>query len=44
MKILEIASASSSLGEKKSEAKLVRKIIRCLPRRFDMKVRTIEEA
>ena len=33
-----------SLGEKISEEKLVRKILRSLPKRFDMKFTTIEEA
>jgi len=33
-----------SLGEKLSNEKLVRKILRSLPKRFDMKVTTIEEA
>ena len=32
MKILEIASASSALGEKMLEANMVRKILRSLPR------------
>ncbi|XP_050919533.1 uncharacterized protein LOC127137087 [Lathyrus oleraceus] len=44
MIILEIANSSSALGEKMSEEKLVRKIIRSLPKKFDIKVTTIEEA
>ncbi|XP_050875764.1 uncharacterized protein LOC127079425 [Lathyrus oleraceus] len=44
MNIIEIANVSSALGEKMSEAKLVRKILRFLPKRFDMKVTAIEEA
>ena len=44
MNIIEIANASSALGEKMSESKLVRKILRSLPKRFDMKVTAIEEA
>ena len=42
MKILEITSASSALGQKMSEANLVSKILRSLPRLFEMKVTTIE--
>ena len=44
MNILEIANACSALGEKILEEKLVRKILRSLPKRFDMKVTDIEEA
>lgn len=44
MSILEIANSSSALGERMSEEKLVRKILRSLPKKFDMKVTTIEEA
>ena len=44
MNIIEIANASRALGEKMSESKLVRKILRSLPKRFDMKVTAIEEA
>src|SRR4051812_1270490 len=44
MNVLEIASNSGALGDKISEEKLVRKILRSLPKRFDMKVTTIEEA
>src|ERR1043165_9220007 len=44
MNVLEIANTSGALGEKMSEEKLVRKILRSLPKRFAMKVTTIEEA
>ena len=44
MSILEIANSSSALGEKMSEEKMVRKILRSLPKKFDIKVTTIEEA
>ena len=44
MNILEMANASGALGEKMSEEKLVRKILRSLPKRFAMKVTAIEEA
>lgn len=44
MNILEIENASSALGEKMSKEKLARKILRSLPKRFDMKVTAIEEA
>lgn len=44
MNILDIANSSSTLEEKMSEEKLVRKILRYLPKKFDMKVTTIEEA
>ncbi|MCH81386.1 gag-protease polyprotein, partial [Trifolium medium] len=44
MNIMDIANSSESLGEKMSEEKLVRKILRSLPARFDMKVTAIEEA
>lgn len=43
LSILEIDNSSSSLGEKMSEEKLVRKILRSLPKKIDMKVTTIEE-
>jgi len=42
--VLDIANSFDSLGEKLSDEKLVRKIQRSLPKRFDMKVRAIEEA
>ena len=41
MNILEIANASSALGEKILGDKLVRKMLRSLSKRFDMKVTTI---
>ncbi|KAK2388682.1 gag-protease polyprotein [Trifolium repens] len=44
MNILDLANSFDSLGERLSEEKLVRKILRSLPKRFDMKVTTIEEA
>ena len=44
MNILEIANACTALGEKMTDEKLVRKILRSLPKRFDMKVTAIEEA
>jgi hypothetical protein len=44
MNVLDIANTFDSLGEKLSDEKLVRKILRSLPKRFDMKVIAIEEA
>lgn len=44
MRILDIANTSCGLGEKMSKEKLVRKILRSLPKKYDMKVTTIEEA
>jgi hypothetical protein len=44
MRICDMANASFALGEKKSNEKLVRKILGSLPKRFDMKVTSIEEA
>src|ERR1044072_1628596 len=44
MQIRDIANFSFALGEKMSDEKLVRKILRSLPRRFSMKVTAIEEA
>ena len=44
MNILEIANACTALGERMTDEKLVRKILRSLPKRFDMKVTAIEEA
>jgi len=44
MNVLDIANSFDSLGEKLSDEKLVRKILRSLPKRFDIKVTTIEEA
>ena len=44
MNMLEIANSSEALGEKMSDEKLVRKILRSLPKRFAMKVTAIEES
>ena len=44
LNILDIANSFESFGEKISYEKLVRKILRSLPKRFDMKVTAIEEA
>jgi len=44
LNILDIVNTFDSLGEKISDEKLVRKILRSLPKRFDMKVTAIEEA
>ena len=44
MNILEIANASGALGAKMSDEKLVRKILRSLPKRFTRKVIAIEES
>jgi len=44
MNVLDIANSFDSLGEKLNDEKLVRKILRSLPKRFDMKVTAIEEA
>jgi hypothetical protein len=44
MNLLELANASRALGETMTEEKLVRKILRSLPKRFDMKVTAIEES
>ncbi|XP_050895373.1 uncharacterized protein LOC127101991 [Lathyrus oleraceus] len=44
MNILDIANSSSALGEKILEEKFVRKILKLLPKKFYMKVTTIEEA
>ena len=44
MNIMDIANSSSDLGEMIPEAKLVQKILRSLPKKFDMKVTAIEEA
>src|SRR6266487_424122 len=43
MSILDYANTFDSLGEKIPEEKLVRKLLRSLPPRFDMKVTAIEE-
>src|ERR1051325_5885124 len=44
MNVLEIVGACNALGEKIPEEKLVRKMLRSLPKRFNMKVTAIEEA
>jgi len=44
MNVLDIVNSFDSLGEKLSNEKLIRKILRSLPKRFDMKVTAIEEA
>ena len=44
LNILNIANGFDSLGEKISDEKLVRKVLRSLPKKFDMKVTAIEEA
>ena len=44
MNSLEIANACTALVESMTDEKLVRNILRSLPKRFDMKVTAIEEA
>ncbi|XP_057432974.1 uncharacterized protein LOC130725802 [Lotus japonicus] len=44
MRVRDISNASFALGEPMSDEKLVRKILRSLPNKFDMKVTTIDEA
>ena len=44
MNVLDIANSFDSLGEKLSNEKLIKKILRSLPKRFDLKVTTIKEA
>jgi hypothetical protein len=44
MNVLDLANSFDSLGERLSDEKLVRKILRSLPKRFEMKVTAIEEA
>jgi len=44
LNILDIANSFDSLGEKISDEKLLREILRSLPKKFDMKVTAIEEA
>ncbi|TYK14493.1 putative mitochondrial protein [Cucumis melo var. makuwa] len=43
-RVLEIANESLLLGEKIPDSKIVWKVLRSLPRKFDMKVTAIEEA
>jgi len=42
--VLDMDNSFDSLEEKLSDEKLVRKILRSLPKKFDMKVTAIEEA
>jgi len=44
LNIIDIANSFESFGEKISDEKFVRKILRSLPKRFEMKVTAIEEA
>src|ERR1044072_3111196 len=44
MRVRDLANTSFDLGEQIPEEKLVRKILRSLPKKFDMKVTVIEEA
>lgn len=44
IRLCDIDKISFALGEKMSEEKLVRKILKSLPKKFDMKVAAIEEA
>ncbi|KAK2387055.1 gag-protease polyprotein [Trifolium repens] len=44
MTLLDIANSFEAMGEKMSDEKLSRKLLRSLPKRFDMKVTAIEEA
>ncbi|XP_050935673.1 uncharacterized protein LOC107991877 [Cucumis melo] len=44
VRVLDIANESNALGEKMSDSKLVRKVLRSLLSKFNMKVTTIEEA
>ncbi|WJX67153.1 hypothetical protein P8452_51646 [Trifolium repens] len=44
MNLVDIANAFEALGEKVTDEKLSRKMLRSLPKRFDMKVTAIEEA
>ena len=44
MNVLDIANSFDSLSEKLSNEKLIRKILKSLPKRFDIKVTAIEEA
>ncbi|KAK2448482.1 gag-protease polyprotein [Trifolium repens] len=44
LSLLDIANSFEALGEKMSDEKLSRKLLRSLPKRFDMKVTAIEEA
>ncbi|KAA0065486.1 gag-proteinase polyprotein [Cucumis melo var. makuwa] len=44
VRVLNIANELYTLGEKMSDSKLVRKVLRSLPSRFNIKITTIEEA
>ncbi|KAK2437932.1 putative mitochondrial protein [Trifolium repens] len=44
LSLLDIGNSFEALGEKMSDEKLSRKLLRSLPKRFDMKVTAIEEA
>ena len=44
VRVLDIAKESNALGEKMFDSKLVQKVLRSLPSKFNMKVTTIEEA
>ncbi|KAK2356433.1 hypothetical protein QL285_093765 [Trifolium repens] len=44
LSLLDIANSFEALGEKMLDEKLSRKLLRSLPKRFDMKVTAIEEA
>ncbi|KAA0025551.1 gag-pol polyprotein [Cucumis melo var. makuwa] len=44
VRILDIANESDALGKKMLNSKLVRKVLRSLPSKFNMKVTAIEEA
>ena len=43
MNILVIAYACTALSERITDEKLVRKILRSLPKRFDMKVKSLRQ-
>ena len=43
-KVLKIANESLLLGEKIPKSMIVRKVLRSLPKKFDMKVTSIKEA
>ncbi|XP_038890515.1 uncharacterized protein LOC120080043 [Benincasa hispida] len=44
VRLLDIAYKSFALGEKIRQERLVRKVLRSLPKKFDMKITAIEEA
>ena len=44
VRVLDIANESDALGEKMYDSKLVQKVLRSLPSRFNMKITAIEEA